>query len=53
MQDESLTKTVELSTYEMLTLVAKLPTLMRDAGRVGPVEHQALKRVLTKLQAAV
>lgn len=51
MRDESPTKPVQLSSYEMLTLVAKLPILIRDSGRVGPAEYNALKAVLAKLQA--
>lgn len=52
MKDESAIKTVQLSSYEMLTLVAKLPLLIRDAGHVGPAEYRALKSAMAKLQAA-
>lgn len=51
MQDEGPMKTVQLTTYEALVLSAKLPTLMRDAGRVGPTEYSALKSALSKIQA--
>ena len=52
MQDNSSVKAVELSTYEMLTLAAKLPMMMRNAAHVGPTEYSALKSVLAKLQAS-